>query len=1082
MNRPPTRILAALVALCLGLSTAGASTAALPTDATAAAERADVNYVESDIAEDTTWTADEGPYRIVADVTVEEGATLVVESGTTIQLAADISLVVEGNLSAEGTEARPVTVSTAPQAPDRIRWASIRYEGSSRSRLSLEHVTLERATNGLTVDSSAGRIDLTRVTVRNVRQNGVRVVHDTGTPKLTVEDSTFADVGGRGIAVTPGRGAVGDFGVTSNSSDPGNVTEHQLALSPGVDTTMDAFRVSYRGHGDVKRVGRRSIRKFGLDLNDNGTIDRSLLPLVAGVANPGNAYEIRLRRAVTVPGDATVRVAYNHTENPRTYGSYPVAVDFRTNGVSQTATTTLPFDLRSSGGGPDRRSVETRAAGISVTGSTFESVGEQAVFVAADATRNVRLAGNSFADIRGSGIEFRGRQVGGTDVRRNRISAVGADGVRVAARRVSNLDLRENRISGADAAVGLYARNENADGIRVVGNRVTDSTAGVRVRHRVARYASRVSLTLADNAISDSDRRGVSVVVEAARLRGSVRGNTITGNGGAGALLRGDTVSKLAVRNNTVAENAEGIRVRANRFVNSEIADNTIAENRGHGFSARTELVVHNVSIAANRVLDNAGIGLNVDNELTHAGRVTVARNLVAANAYGVRLAGAFGSRVVDNAVVFNTYGLDTPRRVPGYSPGTGIVVEEGDAGAVFRTGDVDEELTELVDDPQVKEELGGRAPGEYTVVLRPNRSGYVWSGDHAALAVRSLSADLPAGVVLRKGDEGRRGVVVSGNDVYGHDRGMVVNASTLVDANTTTRLFVNGTRTVVAERNYWGAETGPTHASIHPEGTGDRVVTRAGWVDFVPPAPSPLGRRYHRPTANASVSQRAATVGDSVVVSARASSDEDGRVAVHRFVVRGPNGTAVASSPIRSGDANATFEVGQKGRYTVSLVVADEMGVESAASATATVRVREQGATTTSAGDSGSEAAFSTATTAGNPNATDRSPNATTTVESPASGGDGLVPPLSVFATLGGLLGLVFYLAALALGGFGVVQSLRRQAVPVSGKTVNALAVVGVLVWVAFGLLGTGGLLAVGGIGGLLWVALVALLWLAMG
>jgi ABC-type sulfate/molybdate transport systems ATPase subunit len=35
----------------------------------------------------------------------------------------------------------------------------------------------------------------------------------------------------------------------------------------------------------------------------------------------------------------------------------------------------------------------------------------------------------------------------------------------------------------------------------------------------------------------------------------------------------------------------------------------------------------------------------------------------VAANAYGIRLAGAFGGRIRNNTVVYNTYGLDAPTR-----------------------------------------------------------------------------------------------------------------------------------------------------------------------------------------------------------------------------------------------------------------------------------------------------------------------------------------------------------------------------------------------------------------------------------
>ncbi len=1087
MNRAPTRILTLFLVVGLLASPVGHAAAALPTDssdasaattgpaASATDARADVTYVEDDVTENTTWTAEGGPYRIAADVTVEEGATLTVEPGTAVQPAADITITVEGDLLAEGTEDGPITIATAPQAPDDVRWASIRYAGDGDSRLSLSHVALENATNGVTVASSAGRIALSEVTVRDAAQDGVRIADVDRPPRVTVEDSTFADVGGRGVAVTPDTGAVGESRVSSNSTELSDRTEHQLALRPGLDTTMDALNVSYRGHGDVSHVNRSSFRQFGLDRNDNGSVERSLLPLVKNVTRASNSYEIQLRRSVTIPADATLRVAYEWTENPNTYGTYPVEVGFRTNGVAQTATTVLPFRLRSDGEQPALDEATSRATGVTVRDSTFESVGEQGVFVAADRTRNVRVTGNSFSDTRGSGVTFRGREVGPVTAGGNRLAEIGptADGIRLVARTASDLTLRENRISGADAGVGLYARSGNIHEVRLSSNVVTDSATGLRVHHRPEYYSQHLSLTATGNRFADNRGRGVSVVAPSSRLRRTTfRGNEISGNGNGGLSLRGNEVARLALRDNRVARNdAAGVRVVAGKFLHSSVRNNTLAENRGDGMVARTGLVVHDLSVAENHVLDNAGVGLNVNNSLTHAGAVNLTDNLVAANAYGIRVAGAFDGRITNNTVVHNTYGGE-PVELREYRPGTGIVVEEGDAGAIFRTGDVSETLRELVDDRQVETMLDDRVPDTYTVVLRPDREAYVWEGSESALAVRALSEDIPTGVVLRKADENRQGVVVRGNDVYGHTRGMMVNVETLVDANTTTRLFVNATRTVVAERNYWGADTGPTHPSIHPEGTGDLVVTRQGWVDFIPSASSPFGPERERPVASVTASPNPVAVGEPVVISGRGSSDADGRVEEYRFTLLPPeNGTLEnVTGPTESGpsspDATATF--GTAGNYTVSLVVEDDLGVESASPANATVSVRNQSAMPTTT------------------QSTTTDPTTTTTFEPPVnetttlsdSSESGFFPQLSVFTTLGGLLGLLLYGGGLALGGVGAVQTFRRAGVPADGKTINGLAVAGISVWVVSGLLGTDGLLAVGAASGVLWVVLLVLLW----
>ncbi|MFC4449087.1 right-handed parallel beta-helix repeat-containing protein [Halorussus aquaticus] len=1084
MNRARTRILAAVLVFGLGCTATGLATVGVPAGVVSASGTDDVTYVEHDVTADTTWSAEDGPYRVAADVTVEEGATLRIEPGTTVQLAEAITIRVEGNLSADGTRAEPIAFTTAPEAPDRVRWASIRYEGRSNSHLSLSHATVEMAENGLTVSSAAGRVSVADVTVRNVSRNGILVEDTSRTPRLSVERSTFTDIGRRGVAVTPGMGTVSDAAVVSNWSATGRRATHRATFTVGADTTVDALRVAYRGHGGVREVEKDSFSTFGLDLNGNGTVERSLKPLLVGLGNgTGNAYEIRLNRSVTIPADATVVAVYDDAVNPRTYGTYPVEVSLLRNGVEQTAETTLPLDLSSAGDRhrrADRGNAETsRASRFSITDSTFDSIGEQAVFVAADAARDFRVANNSVANVGGSAVSLRGRRVESVTVGGNRIASVGraADGVRVAAQRAADAKLRGNRITGADAGIALFARHQNVDGIRVANNSVTRSETGVRVRHVAAYYVQHVSLTLADNELSRNDGRGISVVAPSTRLTGvAVRGNDVTRNGDGGVRLEARRLVRTTVANNTVSDNGgTGFEMVGRQVRRGRVAGNRFAENRGHGFSVRTSVVVHNLSVAANRVFDNAGVGLNVDNELTNAGRIDLTRNVVTANAYGVRIAGSLGARVHHNTITHNTYGVGAPVELTGYRPGTGIVVEGGDAGAIFRTGDVDEKLAALLDDPQIERELRGRVGDSYTVVLRPRAAGDVWESDDAALTVRSLSEDIPTGITLPKDADRRSRVVVRNNDVYGHPRGMTVNVSTLVDVNTTTRLLVNTTRTVVAERNYWGAPDGPTHSSIHPKGTGDRVVTRRGWVDFLPVADSALRSPRYRPVANVSVSPNPARVGERVRVSAVESSDRDGRVASYRFSVARENGTSpnvtVSSSNVTvSSSPNLTLSFETPGNYTVSVNVTDDAGVENADSATATatvvVRPREMAAASnatrgTSDAPSGAGGANGTAT-----------PNATGDPDG------GLLPSATVFSTFGGLLGLALYGVALVLGAYGTVLTLRSAGVPVSGATINGFAAAGVAVWVGFGLLGTDGLLAVGVAGGVLWVALVVLLW----
>ncbi|MCP4427392.1 MAG: hypothetical protein GY803_23130, partial [Chloroflexi bacterium] len=61
------------------------------------------------ITSDTTWTAAQSPYIVTDVVTVTDGVTLTIEPGVQVMLEQYQSLIVEGNISAVGTAAEPIT-------------------------------------------------------------------------------------------------------------------------------------------------------------------------------------------------------------------------------------------------------------------------------------------------------------------------------------------------------------------------------------------------------------------------------------------------------------------------------------------------------------------------------------------------------------------------------------------------------------------------------------------------------------------------------------------------------------------------------------------------------------------------------------------------------------------------------------------------------------------------------------------------------------------------------------------------------------------------------------------------------------
>jgi len=773
MNLVSARNFTAFCLVAILFTSAGVATGSAP----------DLTYIEDDIHENTTWSPEEGPYRIAEDITIHEGATLEIKPGTTVQPAEDITITVRGNLTADGTATEPVTFVTAHQAPADIRWGTIQYNGTSHSRLALSHITLAKAQNAVTITSKKGTVEISSATVESIAQNGVEVTDVSVPPKLSVADSTFTNISGRGIAVTPAMGAVADSGVRPNITSLGREATHNIALSFRTDTPVETLDVGYHGHGDVNTVDNESIQRFGIDTDDDGVIDRSLTSQIGAVSHPRpNAFTIELNRSVLVSADDSLVVAYENVTNPQTYGSYPVTIQIRDKGVEQLAETTLPLTIQTTDdqSRTTPQSHRTRASRFQIVDSTFRLIDNQGVFVAADDARNFQIQNNTLVDIRGSGILVRGERT--TDFR-----------------------LSQNSISTTDAGIRIYTRNDNGEHVEIDSNTVTNSTTGLHVRHAHNVYVDRLSLQVANNRFAGNTRHGIAITARQARLTGfEFRGNTIAANGHTGISLTGEQFVHSTLAQNTITENTNaGVAIESEQVRHVRISGNELGTNRGHGLSLQTSLLVHNVSLDSNHVVDNAGIGINLDNQVTHAGSLNLTHNRVAANAYGIRIAGSVNAHVRNNSIVYNTYGFDTPSRFAGYETGTGIIVEEGAAGAIFRTGEFRNHLGELLDDPAIETTLRRQAGDEYMVVLRPNDPNTVWQTDETALTIQTLSGDLPTGITLPKDDDRRTGVLVHNNDVYGQTRGLVVNVNTLVDANTSTRLLVNTTQTVLAERNY---------------------------------------------------------------------------------------------------------------------------------------------------------------------------------------------------------------------------------------------------------------------------------------
>lgn len=616
----------------------------------------------------------------------------------------------------------------------------------------------------------------------------------------------------------------------------------------------------------------------------------------------------------------------------------------------------------------------------------------------------VTVRSSQFASIAGDGISAARTEilpvetVAGLTVADTAFESIDGAGIGLDAKQISGLSVRGSRFENTGTAVAL-------DGDRVVSTRIGDAEIAGADRGITIDAGEIGTVTLADNDLS-TGAVGIDVLAEQNVYGLSLVENRVTG-GQRGIAITHDPFQDgfysfdLAVRGNTVTDHAgDGLVLRSKLFSDSALSlrNNTVRQNGGVGALLAVG-AVQDATVANNTFRANGQSGLRMT--ARHVRDTTVEGNLARDNGQAgiaIRARRAMERvRVAENALFDNAReGLALASGTP--AEGTVTVTANRIAANAYGLA------------------LGGpqrTAVGNNSIVFNTVEFGPLSPRPDAAPGIGVLVSGPVTDVEL------------AGNDVYGHRVGLLTDVS----------------GTVLAEGNYWGAPNGPYHRSINPEGEGNAVETRRGWVDLVEASPARHGPAYERPTARLSIDPELATVDTRVRLSGNASSDGDGRIQAYQFVV---NGTQTIT-----GNPTLTETAERVGPVPVSLRVADDMGIESRA-ATGTIRVTEP------------------------PQTVQPTPSATTPAP-PADSGFGTI------GLLGGLLGGGLYGVALLLGARGLFQTLRGEFLTVRGRRLHVLSAGGVLVWFAASVPGPPVLRTLAIAGALLWVGLTGLAYLVV-
>lgn len=142
------------------------------------------------LAEDTTWTAEEGPYRITGELVVPAGKSLTILPGTSVFFEPDARMVVRGLLVAEGTDAAPIRFTRTPGAAG--TWDGLQFIGSTEDN-HIAHAVIEYGrTNDGMVGVEKSRLRLEHVTLDHTDRRRIRTIDSS----LVVRGCIFTDIFG----------------------------------------------------------------------------------------------------------------------------------------------------------------------------------------------------------------------------------------------------------------------------------------------------------------------------------------------------------------------------------------------------------------------------------------------------------------------------------------------------------------------------------------------------------------------------------------------------------------------------------------------------------------------------------------------------------------------------------------------------------------------------------------------------------------------------------------------------------------------------------------------------------------------
>lgn len=394
--------------------------------------------------------------------------------------------------------------------------------------------------------------------------------------------------------------------------------------------------------------------------------------------------------------------------------------------------------------------------------------------------------------------------------------------------------------------------------------------------------------------------------------------------------------SDVVIKENIIKLNRNGISTAGSICSGMTVVDNSISFNDENGiyvYASGADICrILYVTISGNHIFQNGnGIYLfsnaGTENAEAHIHRVTVSDNIVSYNVYGVRL---------------RTQGWGDPHL------GGGYIYDSTISG---NTVSFNEEGINIYSGSNWFRWIANITISENKVFSNKNGislDGYRVCATYDPFQHLPFDANIVENIVSANENKGIRvlGDVrtnFTGNSISYNSYGVYVTTwhnhalNNDIYQNSLYGMYVTSVGDVVvadvkAENNYWGASSGPYHEDVNPDGRGDRVHGDEEDLDFTPWLSEPFGSINQAPIARLEADKTSVAVNQIVNFNGFASSDDSPFLTF--FFDFGDGETSVALK------GSVRHEYASPGVYDATLVVMDELGVESQNTAIETITV----------------------------------------------------------------------------------------------------------------------------------------------